>query len=125
MPGFHPGVTLLVAMIGDCHERPIAQLEHPFDARRVGELVGHWWNQLWGTLTRRDIRLEYDERIWVVEIRQGGTPTGRWIYTDEARAHEAVRELKHTGAEHWHDLTPAFRASEEAARRRRAEPPPV
>jgi hypothetical protein len=93
-----------------------------FDYLHVGTLVGHWWNQLWGTLTRRDIRLEYDERVWLVEIRQGGKTMGRWLYTDEARARAAVQELKDTGAEQWREITGAFRASEEAARRRRSEP---
>jgi hypothetical protein len=106
----------------DCHEQPIAQLAHVFDDRHVGVLIGHWWNQLWGTLTRRDIRLEYDERVWVVEIRQGGTTTGRWLYTDEEKALAAIRDLKKTGAEQWRDLTRAFQASEEAAERRRNEP---
>jgi hypothetical protein len=93
-----------------------------FDDRLMGTLLGHWWNQLWGTLTRRDIRLEYDERVWVVEIRQGGNTTGRWLYTDETRAWDAVRELRDTGGEDWREITGAFHASEEAARRRRSEP---
>lgn len=37
----------------------------------VAQLVEHWWNRSWGTLTRRDVKLWYEDEVWLVEARNG------------------------------------------------------
>jgi len=100
---------------------PLDVLEHPFDPVVVGELVGHWWNGKWGSIARRDIRLEYAERSWLLEAKEGDRVIGRWLYDSEERARADVQQLVDTDEmkAEWREITAAFRASEDAARRRR------
>lgn len=87
----------------------------------MGELVAHWWNQRWGTSSRRDIRLEVDEMLWRAEGAARGRTVVRWLYHDELTARGGVQQLIDADDSNgqWADITAAFRASEEAARHRR------
>ena len=99
----------------------MTSVERVYDSQVM--LVGHWWNGLHGTVTRRDIRLTTQEDAWVLEARSGGHVLGRWLYPDESRATAGVHHLITTDEmrAEWRDITVAFRASEAAARRRRGE----
>lgn len=52
------------------------------------ELAGHWWDQTWATLWRRDIWLHTDGVNWVVELRRGDASRRLWsrVYEPQAAA---------------------------------------
>lgn len=84
------------------------------------ELVGRWWNGIWGQLARRDIWL-YRQAAWHVHAREGDSETGRelrWQFQSEAEARAMVdRLMRARGPGEWRDLT-------EISTRRRAPPAP-
>lgn len=72
------------------------------------ELVGRWWNGIWGQLARRDIWL-YRESVWHVHAREGDTESSRelkWQFPDERAARAMVERLMQArGPGEWRDLT--------------------
>jgi hypothetical protein len=84
-------------------------------------LVQHLWNGLHGTSTRRDIRLEIETDVWLVEAMWRDRTVARWLFHDELTARAGVQQLIDADdvPGTWVDITAAFRASEDAARRRR------
>ena len=59
------------------------------------EIIGRWWNGVWGKLARRDIWLGRQTR-WHVVARSGDAETGRvlrWDFTTEAEARAMVKRL--------------------------------
>jgi hypothetical protein len=62
----------------------------------MAELVGRWWNGVWGRLARRDFWLSRETR-WQVVAREGDSETGRvmrWEFATEDEARETVRRLR-------------------------------
>ena len=69
-------------------------LVHVFDPGGM-ELLGRWWNGVWGRLARRDVWLTREAR-WQVVARQGDSETGRvlqWEFATEAEARRMVERL--------------------------------
>jgi hypothetical protein len=81
-----------------------------FDYAEVVDVVGRWWNGLFGRLSRRDIWLSQETR-WHVRARQGDADTGRelhWDYATEAEARAMVKRLMSAnGPGSWRELTAA------------------
>jgi hypothetical protein len=67
------------------------------------EVVGRWWNGIWGRLARRDIWLIRQTR-WLVRARQGDAESGQvllWPYEEETGARAMIDRLIHAdGARH-------------------------
>jgi cobalamin biosynthesis Mg chelatase CobN len=70
-------------------------------------LVGRWWNGLWGGSVRRDVVLIREER-WRVVARRGDADSGqvsRWSYETEQQAREMVdRLLRAQGPGEWREF---------------------
>lgn len=66
----------------------------------------HWWNGVWGKLSRRDVFLYRDGDRWLVEARRGGAEGGsRWFEQDQENAAlEDVRRLL-VGPGEWRELS--------------------
>jgi hypothetical protein len=61
------------------------------------EVVGRWWNGIWGRLARRDIWLIRQTR-WLVRARQGDAESGQvllWPYEEETGARAMIDRLIH------------------------------
>lgn len=59
------------------------------------DVVGRWWNGLFGRLSRRDIWLSR-QLIWQVRARDGDAATGReltWDFPTEQEARAMVQRL--------------------------------
>jgi hypothetical protein len=71
------------------------------------EVVGRWWNGIWGRLARRDIWLIRQTR-WLVRARQGDSESGRvlwWRYDSQQQAQAMVDRLIHAdGPDSWREL---------------------
>jgi hypothetical protein len=71
------------------------------------EVVGRWWNGIWGRLARRDIWLTRQTR-WQVRARHGDSETGRellWHYDSEAEARTMIDRLTRAeGPGTWREL---------------------
>jgi hypothetical protein len=84
------------------------------------ELVGRWWNGIWGQLARRDIWL-YSETVWHVHAREGDTGNShelKWSYPDEGPARAMVdRLIRAPGPGEWRDLTEVSAPPERPATR--------
>ena len=110
-------------MRGNSHVRfggRAEETDQPQDWHRASARPNH------GSSTRRDIRLEYAERLWRLEAREGDRVLGRWLYDTEDGARDDVRQLIDSDempTADWREITAAFRASEASARRRRETPP--
>lgn len=75
------------------------------DGKRM-QLVTHWWNGTWGTMTRRDVWLEQlDDGRFQVRWRGGDwrDRDGRYITRSPKVAVAAVRALLSTGTG-WREL---------------------
>ncbi|WP_199716616.1 hypothetical protein [Micromonospora musae] len=71
------------------------------------ELVGRWWNGVWGRLTRRDVWLAREVR-WHVIARAGDSETGtvlRWQFDTEDEARMMVRRLVRADGGQWREQT--------------------
>lgn len=61
----------------------------------VNEVVGRWWNGVWGRLARRDVWLVRQTR-WKVIARAGDSETGqvlRWEFDSQAEAQAMIDRL--------------------------------
>jgi hypothetical protein len=71
------------------------------------EVVGRWWNGIWGRLARRDIWLARRTH-WQVRARQGDSESGRellWQFDSEAEARAMVQRLIRAGGPgSWREL---------------------
>ncbi|HEU5107180.1 MAG TPA: hypothetical protein VFT95_01250 [Micromonosporaceae bacterium] len=59
------------------------------------EVIGRWWNGIWGRLARRDIWL-VRHTSWRVVARRGDTESGRvrhWDFDAEADARRLINRL--------------------------------
>jgi hypothetical protein len=76
-----------------------------YDHRVARELVGRWWNGVWGRLTRRDVWLAREVR-WHVVARAGDSETGkvlRWQFDTEDEARAMVRRLVQADGGQWRE----------------------
>jgi hypothetical protein len=71
------------------------------------EVVGRWWNGIWGRLARRDIWLIRQTR-WLVRARQGDSESGTvlwWRYDSQQQAQAMVdRLIQADGPDSWREL---------------------
>jgi len=72
----------------------------------------HWWNGKMGRHVRRDIKIHFNDRPWVVEAREGGMDgtTRRWELPDEDTALGLARDLMGDDPS-WRDLSDIARTS--------------
>jgi hypothetical protein len=80
------------------------------------ELIGRWWNGVWGRIARRDIWLYRDDSGWVVRAREGTAEGGRGLtwppFPNEWSARAWVDRLMAEspgGRNGWKDLTKLVR----------------
>ena len=80
------------------------------------ELVGRWWNGVWGRMARRGIWLYKDGGRWLVRAREGTADSGRALtwppFADEWRARAWVDWLmveSPGGRDGWKDVTKLVR----------------
>ena len=82
------------------------------------ELVGRWWNGLWGRMARRDIWPTFDGDRWHVRAREGGDD-GREVtyhYEREYQARAMVDRLMATSPPaKWKDLIKLYRPDDRQA----------
>lgn len=71
------------------------------------ERVAWWWNNRWGHLARRDVKIFRDGEIWSVEYVRGGVEgrTQDFEDLDEAQARATARELMASAGD-WRDMMP-------------------
>ncbi|MFC4045393.1 hypothetical protein ACFO1B_43855 [Dactylosporangium siamense] len=72
------------------------------------EIIHHWWNSVWGRLSRRDIYVRTDGATFEVEVRLGGQEGRQWRapYPDlPAAVAEAQQHL--TPGHRWVDIARA------------------
>jgi hypothetical protein len=82
------------------------------DGRRSSKpdvLVRHWWNRRWGRMARRDVYIRTDGVAFRLELREGGTDSGRgarrWFDELGPAVEEAGRHM--APDQEWVDITAA------------------
>jgi hypothetical protein len=70
------------------------------------ETLEHWFNGLWGTMSRRDIWLRHNPSgpLWEIEARQAGQ-TAFAEYGSERAARRVLGDLLSGGPGQWRQLS--------------------
>jgi hypothetical protein len=70
------------------------------------ETLEHWFNGLWGTMTRRDLYLRHNPAgpLWEIEARQAGQ-IALGEYATEAHARKVLDDLLSAGPGTWRRLS--------------------